>query len=124
MAELTGRCACGAVTWQSAGPVLWAGHCHCDSCRRATLHWKGDMGASITSNGKVTRQFCAKCGAQMSYQFTGWPDESHLYAATLDDPTRFDPKAHFHYAEKLPWVTVDDNLPKYPGSAETTEPLS
>jgi len=59
----------------------------------------------------------------MTYQFTGWPDETHLYAATLDDPTNFAPQAHFHYAERLPWIEITDDLPKYPGSSEQTEPL-
>lgn len=136
MAKITGRCLCGAVTYTSLGPVLWAGHCHCASCRRATASpmtsffgvprdgvvWIGEMGAHFTSNGKVRRQFCATCGTQMTYQFDGWPDETHLYAATLDDPAQFQPTAHFHYAEKLPWLHITDDLPKYPGSANTTEP--
>lgn len=137
MAELTGRCLCGAVTWASPGPVLWAGHCHCGSCRRATaspftsffgvprksVTWKGTLKTHATSDGKVVRMFCAACGTQMTYQFEGWPDETHLYAATLDDPALFEPRAHFHYAEKLEWVEIGDDLPKYPGSADITEPL-
>ena len=80
------------------------------------------MGFQLTSNGTVQRRFCAACGTQMNYQFDGWPDETHLYAATLDDPAQFQPTAHFHYAEKLPWLHITDDLPKYPGSANTTEP--
>ena len=59
----------------------------------------------------------------MTYQFDGWPEETHLYAATMDAPGKFQPKAHFHYAEKLNWVRIADDLPKYPGSADNTEPL-
>lgn len=134
MTDLTGRCACGAVTWESDGPVLWAGHCHCQSCReacsapftsffgvpRAGVRWTGALAERFTSDGKVRRQFCPKCGAQMTYQYEGWPDETHLYAASLDDPTDFTPQAHYHYSEKLPWVTIDDDLPKHPHSAEDT----
>lgn len=58
----------------------------------------------------------------MTYQYQGWPDETHLYAATMDDPSRFMPEAHFHFGEKLHWINILDDLPKYPGSAETTEP--
>ncbi len=136
--KLTGKCLCGVVSWQTPGPVLWAGHCHCESCRRATsapftsffgvprnsVTWKGTLGSSATSNGKVVRKFCTSCGTQMTYQFEGWPDETHLYAATMDEPSQFEPKAHFHYAEKLAWVHIKDNLPKYPGSADSTEPLA
>ena len=59
----------------------------------------------------------------MTYQNEIWPDETHLYAATLDDPAQFDPKAHFHYAERLDWVEVTDDLPKYAGSADAGDPL-
>lgn len=137
MDDLTGRCACGAVRWASPGPVLWAGHCHCESCRRATsspmtsffgvprasVTWQGALCNVFSSDGRVRRQFCATCGSPMTYQFEGWPDETHLYAATLDDPAQFQPEAHYHYAEKLPWLAITDDLPKYPGSADAGSPL-
>lgn len=130
--DLSGRCLCGAVTWRSSGPVLWAGHCHCDSCRRATaapftsffgvprdgVVWSGARGEYRSSKGAVQRSYCAACGTQMSYQYDGWPDETHLYAATMDQPARFRPEAHYHYGEKLDWVQITDDLPKHPGSAE------
>ncbi len=134
MAELSGRCFCGHVTWRSPGPVLWAGFCHCDSCRRATsspvtaffgvprgtLEWTGEMEAHPSSGGTAHRYFCPRCGSQMSYQAERWPDEAHLYAASLDDPTQFEPQAHYHYGERLPWVVVEDDLPKFKASAEAT----
>ncbi|WP_371226892.1 GFA family protein [Roseovarius sp. 2305UL8-3] len=137
MSALSGRCFCGAVTYHAEGPVLWSGHCHCDSCRRATsspftsffgvprasVTWTGELQTHPTSDGRVKRKFCPICGTQMTYQFTGWPEETHLYSATLEDPTRFAPQAHFHYAERLPWIEITDDLPKYPGSSEQTEPL-
>jgi hypothetical protein len=83
--------------------------------------WTGGLHARASSAGQVVRKFCPACGTQMSYEYEGWPDETHLYATSLDDPATFVPQAHYHYAERLPWVLVSDNLPKYPGSAETTE---
>ena len=138
MTKRTGRCACGAVTWQTSASVLWAGHCHCDSCRRASaapvtsffgvprdsVTWTGDLGAIETSGGRVRRLFCASCGCQMTYQSEVWPDETHLYAATMDDPMQFQPQAHFHYDERQPWLTITDELPKYAASADDAEPLA
>ena len=133
----TGRCLCGAVTWATQADALWSGHCHCDSCRRATsapmisffgvprdsVTWTGTLAENKTSGGTVTRQFCAACGTQMTYQADIWPDETHLYAATMDDPSQFKPQAHFHYAERLPWLVIDDDLPKYAASADDADPL-
>ncbi|MEQ8666457.1 MAG: hypothetical protein RIC16_12120 [Rhodospirillales bacterium] len=39
----------------------------------------------------------------------------HLYAASLEDPTDFEPTFHVNYASKLPWLRIDDDLPKYDG---------
>ena len=137
MVAKTGRCLCGAVTWSTEAEVLWSGHCHCESCRRATasamtsffgvprgsVTWTGALGVSKTSGGAVQRQFCKACGTQMTYQADIWPDETHLYAGTMDDPTLFKAEAHFHYAERLPWLEITDDLPKYAGSADGADPL-
>ena len=136
MAEFTGRCLCGQVTWESDGPVNWAGHCHCRSCRRACsapftsffgidrdkVRWTGEIAVN-QSSPTVRRGYCPSCGSQVHYQAEKWSHETHLYAATLDDPAKFQPKAHFHWAEKVDWVTVADDLPKYAHTAEGAEPL-
>lgn len=128
---LTGRCLCGQIRWRSPGPVLWAGHCHCDSCRRAssspvtsffgvgrdTVVWEGEAAVYRSSPGGE-RGFCPGCGAQVFYRSDRWPEETHLYAATLEDPALFVPEAHYHFAERVPWLVVADDLPKHAGSAE------
>jgi len=53
----------------------------------------------------------------MHYMSTRWPGEILLFAATLDDLTLFKPIAHVHWAERVPWLALNDNLPKYDGSA-------
>ena len=134
---LSGRCACKAVTFSTDGPVLWAGHCHCESCRRASsapftsffgvpsgrVTWGGDITLRQSSE-KVERGFCAVCGTQMFYRSTVWPDETHLYAATLDDPGKFVPEAHYHWSERVPWITLTDTLARYAHSADTGAPIA
>lgn len=132
MTKYSGRCHCGAVKWQSDAEVLWAGHCHCESCRRAApadfvswmglpraqVRWDGDnLNVRETSPG-VERGHCETCGTGMFYRNAVWPDEIHLYAATLDDPTLYKPQAHYHWEERLPWTAVDDGLPRYTGSED------
>ena len=133
---MQGKCLCGQVRWDSDGPVNWAGFCHCDSCRRACsapftaffgidrdkVRWTGQV-AEFESSPGVRRGYCPDCGAQVHYQSERWAHETHLYAATLENPGDFQPKAHFHWAERVPYVTVVDDLPKYSGTAEGTEPI-
>ncbi len=132
MAELSGRCSCGKVTWHAKGSILWAGICHCESCRRATsapmnaffglerqaVTWTGQLSDVFSSGGSVRRQFCPACGTHMTYQSDQWPEETHLYAATLDDASAFIPEAHYHWAERLQWVAIHDGLPKHQASAD------
>lgn len=131
--NIQGHCLCGAIGFQSDGPVLWSGICHCESCRRATaspctaffgvprqtLRWTGTTAQHLTSDGRVQRHYCPDCGTQMSYQNDLWPDEAHLYTANLLDPTLVPPKAHYHYAERLPWLVITDDLEKHAGSADS-----
>ena len=122
----TGRCLCGAVTYRCTEAPLWQGHCHCESCRRATASpftsflgvrngtwdWTSGAPATYASSPGVQRDFCPTCGTPMAYSTTRWPDEKHFYAATLDDPTAFTPERHYHADERLPWVHLADGIPE------------
>ena len=125
--EITGKCQCGALTWRSIGPILWAALCHCGDCRQAAssdyVSWLGLERAATTwsgprkfykSSAKVTRSFCGICGSPASFETEVFPDETHVYAASLDNPELYQPTAHIFWSEKLPWVTVSDDLPKHP----------
>jgi hypothetical protein len=124
----TGRCLCGAVSWTYEGPENWRGHCHCASCRRntaspfttfmgvpyAAFRFTGAEPATYVSSPGVRRRFCPACGTPVAYEAERYPLEIHLYAASLDDPTDFAPQFHVHDAERLPWITLADDLPRFP----------
>jgi|GEM_PF-195573 len=121
----TGRCLCGAVRYRFDGPPAWMAHCHCESCRRATaapftsflgvrrdrLRWTGERAVFASSPG-VTRSFCPRCGTPLSYETAERPQETDLYAATLDDPAAYAPAGHDHWNEHLPWLRLADGLPR------------
>jgi N-acetylglutamate synthase-like GNAT family acetyltransferase len=121
----SGRCLCGAVRYAFDGAPNWQSHCHCESCRRATasgytsflsvdrsrLRWNGRLSAFASSPG-VVRRFCPVCGTQMSYETEERPHETDLYAATLDDPSGYEPTLHDHWNEHMPWVMPGDRLPR------------
>jgi hypothetical protein len=128
---MKGHCLCGQVTFEFAGSPLWCGHCHCESCRRATASpfttWIGVHRDSCRFTGVapvvrqsspgVRRSFCSSCGSPISFESERWPDETHLYAALLEDPAGAAPQFHVHVAEKLPWITLADGLPQYERSS-------
>lgn len=127
MNQGTGRCLCGAVAYDFAGPPNWQAHCHCDSCRRncsapftsyfAISHgkwrWTGTVPAVFHSSPGVRRHFCATCGTPMAFEGDKWAHEIHFYAASLADPAAFRPSAHVNWNEHLPWVALADGLKRF-----------
>lgn len=122
-----GGCRCGAVRYTAGREPIWAAHCHCESCRRATgapiVTWAGyrDEGFAVvrgaakaySSSPGVTRTFCEACGSPLTYQSERWPGETHVLAVTFDDPDWVQPEAHVFYVERLPWIAMEDDLPRY-----------
>ena len=131
MTVTKGHCLCGAVTFEFTGSPIWCGHCHCESCRRATASpfttWVGVRrdACRFTGVAPVVRQssagarrsFCHTCGSPISFESERWPNETHLYAALLDNPADATPQFHVHVGEKLPWIKLDDGLPQYETSS-------
>jgi hypothetical protein len=122
-----GRCLCGAVSYEYEGPENWVGHCHCQSCRRNTaspfttymgvpnggFRFTGATPAEYKSSPGVRRLFCAECGTPVAYSADKFPDEIHFYLSALEDASGIEPKFHVFAGEKVPWVELGDDLPKY-----------
>jgi hypothetical protein len=128
---MNGHCLCGQVTFEFAGSPIWCGHCHCDSCRRATASpfttWIGVRRDTCRftgvepvvrqSSADARRSFCRNCGSPVAFESERWPDETHLYAALLERPEDVTPQFHVHVAEKLSWIKLADGLPQYERSS-------
>ena len=126
MPELSGHCLCGQVRWRYDGPALRNLVCHCESCQRATsspftafiglhpehLTWTGTRNDYESSPG-TWRGFCPTCGSRLYYRSDKWPEEIHLHAATLDDPSTHDPDCHVVWEEHLPWIHQLNDLPRH-----------
>jgi len=129
-----GQCLCGKTRFEYHGEVTWACYCHCDDCRRncaapvvawlgipaANFKWTGDAPETFESSKGVYRHYCATCGSPMGFEADHYPGGMHLYAASLDDPTQFQPTFHVNYQSKLPWLEMNDDLPKYDGTLLTS----
>ena len=55
----------------------------------------------------------------MAFEADHYPGGMHLYAASLEDPGEFEPSFHVNYQSKLPWLDLNDDLPKYEGTLLT-----
>ena len=128
-----GRCLCGDVTYEYSGPENWRAYCHCESCRRNTsspvtaffgvpktaCRFTGKEPSVYDSSPGVRRLFCGRCGSPMAYESDRFPDEIHLYAASLDRPEDYVPQGHVYCAEQLPWFDVRDSLPRHPAGGSS-----
>jgi len=126
---IEGRCMCGALRYRSEAAMLWAVHCHCEDCQRASgadyvswfglpteaVTWVGERALHASSPG-VQRGFCPTCGTPMSFESLKFPGETHLYAPSLLDRSRYPPPAHIFWSEHVPWLEASAALPRLPKS--------
>ena len=124
-----GGCLCGAVRYRCTGAPLWVAHCHCESCRRATggavVTWAGFARDRVTftagwpqryaSSPGVTRSFCSHCGTPLTYEAERCADEVHFAIGTFDRPEALPPTSHVFDAERISWLHLADDLPRYAG---------
>ena len=52
----------------------------------------------------------------MFFKSQRWPDEMYVARALLTDPLDRDPTVHLYYDNHVPWLAVNDDLPKRPGT--------
>ena len=126
--EFTGGCLCGAVRYV-ADELKGAGYCHCRMCQRASgapvvawcgaplsaFAWTKGAPKEYRSSAKSFRIFCADCGAQLGIRDADAPVEMEINIATLDRPEEVAPRYHIYTASQMPWLHLDDGLPRYSG---------
>ena len=125
--RIEGGCRCGAVRYRVTAPPLWVSHCHCSDCRRSSgapvstfvgvatdafAFVSGTPGLHESSPG-VKRHFCRDCGTPLTYEATIYPGEVHIMAGSLDAPEHIAPQRHVFTRDQMPWLQVDDDLPRH-----------
>jgi hypothetical protein len=131
-----GHCLCRAAQFVFDGAPTATIHCHCETCRRTTSSpmttWlsvpksafrftKGTASVYASSPG-VRRGFCPTCGSPLFYENDKNPAEIDLYAASLADPAVVAPTRHVFAGEQLPWLEIDDALPRYATTMRSGDP--
>ena len=128
---LTGGCHCGTLRYEAKGEPYARALCHCTDCRAVSgapaLAWftvKKDAfgftaGAPVVyaSSPEARREFCGRCGAQITYAQDRRGDEIDVTTASLDDPEAAGPLEHIWTRSRLAWMTGLDALPDSPTPA-------
>ena len=123
---ITGGCMCGVVRYEATEPPQGVGYCHCRMCQK----WTGNLfhsyaafrGAAFRitqgepkfykSSAWAERGFCGNCGTQVCDRYLKGVD--HLFATigSLDHPEDWPPNIHYGVEGQIPWLTIDDGLPR------------
>jgi hypothetical protein len=129
----TGRCLCGAVTWELSGDLIATAVCHCDHCQRQsggafsvnlialesqlslsgdlkTYEERGELGDDVY----VRRRFCPSCGSPIVSELAKTSGVIAVKAGTLDDKSAVLPTVEVWCVDRQPWVSL-------PGMAASLE---
>ena len=60
-----------------------------------------------------THAFCPTCGSPVYLTFAAAPDLFTVHAASLDDPSRFEPQVVTYHMRALAWDHLDPELPMF-----------
>jgi hypothetical protein len=121
----SGRCLCGAVSFEVAGELRAPDACHCSQCRRQSGHFwastdvprealtiSGDEKLSwYHSSDRVRRGFCSTCGSALFWDAIGRPRIAVAMGA-FDAPTGTRLAMHIFVADKGDYYDIADELPQ------------
>ena len=128
----TGGCLCGAVRYEARGEPLYAGHCYCVDCRKASgsgfIPFLGFAASALTftgetlkfsspaaGGGEALRNSCRICGGLVFGGEVGVHDSHTVYAGSLDDPSLFKPKIAIFARGKPDWAQIPTGLTAFEG---------
>jgi hypothetical protein len=124
-----GRCLCGAISFETEGPLENVTACHCSQCRRQTglyyaatklpldkLSLRGDERLQwYRASDSARRGFCSVCGSALFWHADGSKDIS-VMAGAFDQPTGLRIGEHIYCADKGDFYDLpEDGTPRYPG---------
>lgn len=126
--DYQGGCLCGRVRYRATAEPHRPHYCHCRMCQRAVgaplpawvnFHHGGFAFTAgeptyYRSSPDLRRGFCPTCGTSIC---TIADDDAYVCVtiASLDAPERIAPAFHMWTSAQLPWLRVDDGLPRSEG---------
>jgi hypothetical protein len=132
MAEpaLTGRCGCGAVTFEIGEPLADALYCHCTRCRHRSGTAAPASAVAVPGSVRVTggeerlrgwmpeggleKVFCGDCGSALFGRHRETGEVTIVRMGAIDGDPGVRPSYHQFVAYAAPWEPIpDDGLPRF-----------
>jgi len=128
--SVTARCYCGASVLSFGADPLCVTYCHCSDCRRWTgaplpafaafdetaLTEMPPSGQRASHTPGVERWTCRACGSPLAARFDYLPGQIYVPLGVIDQAHGLPPQSHCHDGSRLPWLHLDDDLPRAEGS--------
>jgi len=128
----TGRCLCGAITFEVTEPPLGARYCHCRRCQRRTgtgssvnaavrpgtvrVLRGADLLATYVPQDGASKSYCRECGGHLFSNESG--DVIAVRMGAFDDDPGVRPDRRQWLSSAAEWdVLPDDGLARYDGPA-------
>jgi hypothetical protein len=125
-----GGCLCGALRYEADGEPLFAGHCYCDDCRKASgsgfIPFMGFPNSAVRFNGQsqkftskaangndAVRNSCPICCSLVFGGEVGRAEIFTIYAGSLDDPSSFHPNVAIFTRNRPTWALIPPDLTAY-----------
>ena len=129
MAEFTGKCLCGRVSYKSHAKPTLILNCHCEDCRRSTgavygtnvmvaedqveIHGEVSTFNHKAKSGNImTKRFCPHCGTLMFGNSSGRTNVVSIRAGTIDQTDIIKPVMNVFVDSKVTSTPMHDDLPQ------------
>jgi hypothetical protein len=124
---ILGGCLCGEFKYQLGHQLRNVNNCHCLDCRRASAAPFVTWGSIPAEDFQVmtgelkrvnfadrVRSFAACCHTPILFQDSQDSQWLDVTIVSLADPGSYSPSAEIWTDDKLPWIVLNPELPKYP----------
>lgn len=123
-----GGCICGKVRFETLEEPLSVFYCHCRHCqlvagalltasalyKKTAVRFLGDEPQKYKTSELAEKGFCGTCGTTIcNTQY--FPEPADWYTirlAAMDHPADFPPETHYGIENQMPWLEINDNLPR------------